>query len=155
MARLLRCGGAQSLVALVALLAAIGLSRADGTQGHLLDEEQWQRRKILTEFSLGPAPYTHQAQSGYELFADAYFRPDHIEVTKAEQHQTGAVWSKKRLEPTQSWQVDMTFRVGMWERDLFGDGFAFWYALDRGVGGVAMGGPTRFTGLAVFFDTYK
>jgi hypothetical protein len=153
MARSLLRRGAPWLLALLALLAACGLARGDGS--HLLDEEQWQRRKILTEFSLGPAPYTHQAQSGYELFADAFFREDHIEVTKAEQHQKGAVWSKKRLEPTQSWQVDMTFRVGMWERDLFGDGFAFWYALDRGVGGVAMGGPSRFNGLAVFFDTYK
>ena len=38
----------------------------------------------------------------------------------------------------------------------YGDGFAFWIITERGnLGSEALGGPDKFTGIGVFFDTFK
>ena len=40
-------------------------------------------------------------------------------------------------------------------QDLFGDGFAFWYARDRMVEGPVFGSKDMFSGLAIIADTYS
>lgn len=91
----------------------------------------------------------------WELFGSCFARDDAIHVTDAEQDQKGAAWARRPLKTISDWQVDLTFRVGGTEGDLFGDGFGFWLSEERGRGGDALGGPNKWEGLGVFFDTYK
>jgi len=120
-----------------------------------LDDGYWGKRNILTHFSLGPAPFPHPHQMDYEIFGDAYLQHDSIKVTDAVQNQKGAIWSKEPMPFHHNWQADLTFRMGGQAGDFFGDGFAFWFSNERGVGGNALGGPNIWKGVAVFFDTFK
>ena len=52
------------------------------------------------------------------------------------------------------WEVHVQFR-NYGRRNVFGDGFAFWYVKDRGQPGPVFGSQDYFHGLAIFFDTYS
>lgn len=49
----------------------------------------------------------------------------------------------------------MHFQVHGQAANLFGDGFAFWYAKELGEMGDVFGSRDFFTGIGVFFDTYS
>ena len=49
----------------------------------------------------------------------------------------------------------MQFKVTGTTKDLFGDGFAIWYARDRMQSGEVFGSKDYFSGLAVLADTYS
>ena len=53
------------------------------------------------------------------------------------------------------WEVQFQFSVHGTGKDLFGDGFAFWYVRDRNILGDVFGAPDYFHGLAVILDTYS
>lgn len=49
----------------------------------------------------------------------------------------------------------MNFKVTGKGKELFGDGFAIWYAKDRLVPGTVFGSKDNFFGLAIIMDTYS
>jgi len=56
-----------------------------------------------------------------------------------------------------AWEIDMVFQVGAPKKKLGADGFAFWYIEQKEQNfeeGDVFGGPAKFNGLAVFFDTF-
>ncbi len=54
-----------------------------------------------------------------------------------------------------NWEIQVQFKVTGSPKDLFGDGFAIWYARDRMKGGSVFGSKDYFSGLAVIADTYS
>lgn len=61
------------------------------------------------------------------------------------------------LQPcmTQNWELNINFKVSGKGKELFGDGFAIWYARDRLVTGPVFGSKDNFMGLAIILDTYS
>ena len=53
------------------------------------------------------------------------------------------------------WEIQFQFHVHGTGKELFGDGFAMWYAKDRNELGSAFGSKDYFHGLAIFLDTYS
>lgn len=56
---------------------------------------------------------------------------------------------------TQNWEINVSFKVSGKGKELFGDGFAIWYAKDRLVNGLVFGSKDKFSGLAIILDTYS
>lgn len=56
---------------------------------------------------------------------------------------------------TQNWEVNINFKVSGKGKELFGDGFAIWYARDRLIEGPVFGSKDHFHGLAIILDTYS
>lgn len=56
---------------------------------------------------------------------------------------------------TQNWEINVNFKVSGKGKDLFGDGFAIWYAKERLVNGPVFGSKDLFSGLAIIMDTYS
>ena len=53
------------------------------------------------------------------------------------------------------WEVQFQFSVHGRRKDLFGDGFAFWYTADKNQLGPTFGSKDYFKGLAIILDTYS
>jgi len=53
------------------------------------------------------------------------------------------------------WEMQFQFHVHGTAKELFGDGFAMWYAKDRNELGPTFGSKDFFSGLAIFLDTYS
>lgn len=56
---------------------------------------------------------------------------------------------------TQNWEINVNFKVSGKGKDLFGDGFAIWYAKERLINGPVFGSKDYFSGLAIILDTYS
>ncbi len=54
-----------------------------------------------------------------------------------------------------NWEIQVQFKVTGSPKDLFGDGFAIWYARDRMENGPVFGSRDYFSGLAIIADTYS
>lgn len=69
------------------------------------------------------------------------------------QSSQGGLWN---LFPVQmkDWEVQFQFHVHGNGKELFGDGFAFWYTKQRNFLGPVFGSKDYFKGLAIFMDTY-
>jgi len=78
-----------------------------------------------------------------------------VRLTQNQNSQQGWLWSRAPLT-AQNWEVEFEFRVGEvnGKDHLFGDGFAFFYTVDRANLGPVFGNKDYFNGLGVFFDTY-
>jgi hypothetical protein len=145
-----------SCVVLVAAAAVVTFVKPCTADPNYDMESMWANRRKVQEFSIGPAPFPDHSQMAWELYGSAYARDNCIEVTKAEPHLKGAVWSRKQnTQYSNEFQAEFNFRVGGGpeEANRFGDGFALWYIDARGVGGTALGGPEFWTGVGIFFDT--
>lgn len=71
-----------------------------------------------------------------------------------EQSMSGAIWNQIPVW-SRNFEVFVDFKVAGRGKDLFGDGFAFWYAKDRMVVGPVFGSKDYFSGLAIIVDTYS
>ena len=142
---------------LLALAFAGAASAYDGSDYPEEDHVLFRNRRYMVDFGLGPAPFPDPSQMDFFMTGDAHVDGDSIRLTDAAQHQRGAIWSKfPNLRNSKEWMAELTFRVGgSTNKDFFGDGFAFWLTKERNVVGHAMGGPDKWEGLGVFFDTYK
>lgn len=76
-----------------------------------------------------------------------------VRLTADSQGQRGSIWSTLP-NSMPNWEVHIHFKVHGNNRDLFGDGFAFWYAKESMINGPVFGSKDNFKGLSVFFDTY-
>ena len=95
---------------------------------------------------------------------------NYIRLTTDERSKQGAIWNKVQLNNskywniytclqvpcrTRNWEVQLSFKVSGTTRDLFGDGFAFWYVKDRMSLGTVFGSRDMWSGLAVIADTFR
>lgn len=54
-----------------------------------------------------------------------------------------------------NWELQVQFKIHGKGKDLFGDGFAIWYAKERMRSGPVFGNNDFFQGLSVILDTYS
>lgn len=67
---------------------------------------------------------------------------------------SGSVWNQLPCF-SRNWEIDVNFKVSGKGKDLFGDGFAIWYAKERMIEGPVFGSKDLFSGLAIIVDTYS
>jgi len=79
---------------------------------------------------------------------------NYIRLTSNDRSQQGAIWNKVPCR-TRNWEVQLSFKVSGTTRDLFGDGFSFWYVKDRMTLGPVFGSRDMWSGLAIIADTYS
>ena len=85
-----------------------------------------------------------------------------VRLTPDERSRQGAIWNKVSAGSTscskmcvqvpcrvRNWEVQLSFKVTGSTKDLFGDGFAFWYVRDRMQAGPVFGSKDQFSGLAI------
>jgi len=80
---------------------------------------------------------------------------NYVRLTADKQGSKGYIWNSVPVH-LRSWEMHLHFKV--WspsKKDLFGDGFAFWYTKDRMQSGDIFGNQDPFVGLGVFIDTYS
>jgi len=79
---------------------------------------------------------------------------NYIRLTPDQKSKQGALWNKIPCK-VRNWEVQINFKVTGTTKDLFGDGFAFWYTKDRMEIGSVFGSKDYFSGLAIIADTYS
>jgi len=79
---------------------------------------------------------------------------EQIRLTRDQQSQKGAVWNRVPCT-SRDWEIIVHFNVHGSTGNLFGDGFAIWYAQDPNILGDIFGSKDFFRGLAIFMDTYS
>jgi len=79
---------------------------------------------------------------------------NYIRLTPDQKSKQGALWNKIPCR-VRNWEVQLNFKVTGTTKDLFGDGFAFWYTKDRMEIGPVFGSKDFFSGLAIIADTYS
>ncbi|KAL0277462.1 UNVERIFIED_CONTAM: hypothetical protein PYX00_004728 [Menopon gallinae] len=79
---------------------------------------------------------------------------NYIRLTPDAQSKQGAIWNSVPCN-VRNWELQIHFKVHGQSKELYGDGFAIWYAKDRMKLGPAFGSIDYFQGLAVILDTYS
>lgn len=79
---------------------------------------------------------------------------NYIRLTPDLQSKQGAIWNSMPCN-VKNWELQVHFKVHGKGRELFGDGFAIWYAKDRMQEGPVFGNKDFFQGLGVILDTYS
>ncbi|XP_042223407.1 vesicular integral-membrane protein VIP36-like isoform X1 [Homarus americanus] len=79
---------------------------------------------------------------------------NYIRLTADAQSLRGAIWNKAPCY-LRNWEMQIHFKVHGRGKDLFGDGFVFWYVKEPMQEGDVFGSKDFFTGLAVVMDTYS
>ncbi|XP_028140500.1 vesicular integral-membrane protein VIP36 [Diabrotica virgifera virgifera] len=80
--------------------------------------------------------------------------PNYIRLVDDSQSKWGAIWNTVPVT-SRNWDIQVHFKVHGKGKDLFGDGFAIWYAKDRLTTGPVFGSKDMFQGLAIILDTYS
>lgn len=78
----------------------------------------------------------------------------HIRLTPDDRSRQGAIWNKVPCR-VRNWEVQINFKVTGTNKDLFGDGFTFWYVKERMQMGPVFGSKDQFSGLGIMADTYS
>ena len=79
---------------------------------------------------------------------------NYIRLTPDDRSRQGAIWNKLPCR-VRNWEVQINFKVSGTTKDLFGDGFSFWYVRDRMQMGPVFGSKDFFSGMAIMADTYS
>jgi len=79
---------------------------------------------------------------------------NYVRLTPDQKSKQGALWNKIPCR-VRNWEVQVNFKVTGTPKDLFGDGFAFWYTKERMEIGPVFGSKNHFSGLAIIADTYS
>lgn len=79
---------------------------------------------------------------------------NYVRLTPDLQSKEGAIWNSVPCR-VRNWELQVHFKVHGKGRDLFGDGFAIWYAKERMHTGPVFGNQDYFQGLAIILDTYS
>lgn len=79
---------------------------------------------------------------------------NYVRLTPDSQSKKGQLWNSVPCS-VRNWELQVHFKVHGKGKDLYGDGFAIWYAKDRMVPGLVFGNMDYFQGLAVILDTYS
>ncbi|XP_012260312.1 vesicular integral-membrane protein VIP36 [Athalia rosae] len=79
---------------------------------------------------------------------------NYVRLTPDLQSKQGSLWNSVPCH-VRNWELQVHFKVHGAGKDLFGDGFAIWYAKDRMELGPVFGNKDFFQGLAIILDTYS
>lgn len=90
----------------------------------------------------------------WDFLGSTMVTSNYIRLTPDERSRQGAIWNKVPCR-VRNWEVQLSFKVTGSTKDLFGDGFAFWYVRDRMQAGPVFGSKDQFSGLAIIADTYS
>lgn len=90
----------------------------------------------------------------WDFLGSTMVTSNYIRLTSDDRSRQGAIWNKVPCR-VRNWEVQLSFKVSGTTRDLFGDGFAFWYTKERMVNGPVFGSKDLFSGLAIIGDTYS
>lgn len=89
----------------------------------------------------------------FYFFLDAIASSESVRVAPSLRSQKGAVWTKQKTS-FDWWEVDIAFRISGRGR-IGADGLAFWFTTEKGdYNGEVFGSSDKWTGLAVFFDSF-
>ncbi|CAB3369477.1 Hypothetical predicted protein [Cloeon dipterum] len=101
-------------------------------------------------------PYQASSMSipNWDFMGSTMVTNNYIRLTPDLQSKEGAIWNTIPCN-VKNWELHVHFKVHGKGKDLFGDGFAIWYAKDRMVGGPVFGNRDFFQGLAIIVDTYS
>ncbi|CRK88215.1 CLUMA_CG001996, isoform A [Clunio marinus] len=114
-------------------------------------ETNYNRREhsLIKPFLTAGLTVPYWDYTGSVMFTQSYVR-----LTPDEQSMSGAIWNQIPCW-SRNWEIILSFKVAGKGKDLFGDGFAFWYAKDRMIVGPVFGSKDLFSGLAIIVDTYS
>merc|ERR1719312_475687 len=90
----------------------------------------------------------------WDFLGNTMVTSNYIRLTPDQKSKQGAIWNKVPCK-SKNWELQVQFKVSGTTKDLFGDGFAIWYAKDRMVNGPVFGSKDFFSGLAIIADTYS
>lgn len=94
------------------------------------------------------------ANSYWHLIGNTLVTDRFIRLTSDTQSKAGGLWNSIPVTYP-DWEMHVHFKVHGTGKELFGDGFAIWYARDPRVSGSVFGYQDYFHGLAIFMDTYS
>lgn len=90
----------------------------------------------------------------WDFLGSTIVTTNYIRLTPDQRSKQGAIWNKVPCR-VRNWEIQIQFKVTGTTKDLFGDGFAIWYAKDRMENGPVFGSKDFFSGLAIIADTYS
>ncbi|XP_023342945.1 vesicular integral-membrane protein VIP36 [Eurytemora carolleeae] len=90
----------------------------------------------------------------WDFLGSTMVTSNYVRLTPDQRSKQGALWNSVPCK-TRNWELQVQFKVTGTTKDLFGDGFAIWYAKDRMEYGPVFGSKDLFSGLAVIVDTYS
>lgn len=117
---------------------------------------KWNTKDFMKrEHSLGK-PYQGMGMSVpyWDFMGSTVVTNDYIRLTTDIQSQQGSLWNSVPCN-IRNWEAHIHFKTHGKSRDLFGDGFAIWYASEKMKPGPVFGYKDYFKGLAVILDTYS
>ncbi|XP_063614606.1 vesicular integral-membrane protein VIP36-like [Penaeus indicus] len=121
-----------------------------------ISPQEWNTQDYMKREHSLVKPYQGMGTSipYWDFLGNTMVTNNYIRLTGDVQSVRGAVWNKIPCF-VQNWEMQIQFKVHGRGKDLFGDGFAFWYVKDPMVEGDVFGSKDFFTGLGVIADTYS
>uniref|UniRef100_A0A6A7FUG1 VIP36-like protein n=3 Tax=Hirondellea gigas TaxID=1518452 RepID=A0A6A7FUG1_9CRUS len=136
----------RNMLLLVALLSIVPSSVPDELESH----EYMKREHSLIK----PYQGTGTSVPYWDFLGSTMVTANYIRLTGDIQSLKGALWNKVPCR-VRYWEVQIQFKVHGRGKELFGDGFAFWYVKDPMQSGHVFGSKDYFTGLVIVADTYS
>ncbi|XP_063980277.1 vesicular integral-membrane protein VIP36 [Diachasmimorpha longicaudata] len=132
-------------VVILGILGAVGAESAE-----------WNTKDFMKREHSLIRPYQGMGMTipSWDFMGSTMVTNDYIRLTADLQSQQGALWNSVPCN-VRNWEVQIHFKVHGKGRDLYGDGFAIWYAKDKMQTGPVFGNQDFFQGLAVILDTYS
>lgn len=90
----------------------------------------------------------------WDFMGNTMVTNNYVRLTPDSQSKQGLLWNSVPCS-VRNWELQVHFKVHGKGKDLYGDGFAIWYAKDRMVPGQVFGNMDYFQGLAIILDTYS
>ncbi|KAL0122435.1 hypothetical protein PUN28_007274 [Cardiocondyla obscurior] len=125
-----------------------------GIQGSLASD--WNTKDFMKREHSLIRPYqgTGMTIPNWDFMGSTIVTNNYIRLTPDLQSKQGALWNSVPCY-IRNWELQIQFKVHGKGKDLFGDGFAIWYAKERMNSGQVFGNQDYFKGLAVILDTYS
>ncbi|XP_060587633.1 vesicular integral-membrane protein VIP36-like isoform X2 [Ruditapes philippinarum] len=116
----------------------------------------WNTKDYLKREHTITKPYTGAGMNIplWDFVGTTMVTSNYIRLTPDRQSSQGAIWNTMPCR-VRNWELHVHFKVHGQGKNLFGDGFAIWYARDRNQLGPVFGSKDYFVGLAVIADTYS
>ncbi|XP_059488920.1 vesicular integral-membrane protein VIP36 isoform X2 [Neocloeon triangulifer] len=117
---------------------------------------EWNTKDFMKREHSLIKPYQASSMSipNWDFMGSTMVTNNYIRLTPDLQSKEGAIWNTVPCF-VKNWELHVHFKVHGKGKDLYGDGFAIWYAKDRMVGGPVFGNRDFFQGLAIIVDTYS
>uniref|UniRef100_T1E2S8 Putative lectin vip36 n=1 Tax=Psorophora albipes TaxID=869069 RepID=T1E2S8_9DIPT len=142
-----RLTSSSSLTSLLLVLLAFGVQ--DSCQQLEMNDYMKREHSLIKPYqgSGMTIPY-------WDFIGSTFVTNSYVRLTPDLQSKSGALWNQMPCTSV-NWEVHVNFKVHGKGKDLFGDGFAIWYARDRLVPGPVFGSRDNFLGMAIILDTYS